>query len=358
MKSTIFTTTVSTALLCFSFLVEAKLDAAPVHAVGRRHRHHRDVHSSVIERSSELEVVQLRDVEAEIEKRAGTCQFPKDAGLVPVNPSGMNAGWAIAPDIACTPGHYCTYACPPGQLSMQWDPSANSYFAPGDGRQRGGLKCDDNGNIQKPFPDRPYCQDGAGGVSVTNKAGSAVNFCQTVLPGNESMLIPTNVQSTANLAVTTANWWNNGATHAEYFINGPGVSTADACKWGDSSKPVGNWAPYTAGMGQDANGVTTLHLGWNPVYLEDATPFKNTMPSWGVKLECQKADGSPCSDSCSIDPAIHGVNQITNPAKGGAGGCNYCIVTVPKGGKATYVVFNKGSSKRLRERRRSFPELW
>lgn len=128
------------------------------------------------------------------------------------------------------------------------------------------------------------------------------------------------------------------------------MSTADACKWGDKSKPEGNWAPYTAGMGQDANGVTTLHLGWNPVYFEFDTTFKETRPEFGVKIECQKKDGSPCADSCLIDPAIHAVNEITNPANGGAGGCKYCIVTVPKDGKAHFVVFNKGSSKRLPRR--------
>lgn len=48
-----------------------------------------------------------------------------------------------------------------------------------------------------------------------NTAGSPVNFCQTVVPGNESMLIPTNVETTAKLAVTTPNWWNNGQTHAQ-----------------------------------------------------------------------------------------------------------------------------------------------
>lgn len=182
-----------------------------------------------------------------------------------------------------------------------------------------------------------------------NKAGSVVNFCQTVVPGNESMLIPTNVETTAKLAVTTPNWWNNGLTHAQYYINPPGVSTADACKWGDVSKPHGNWAPYTAGAGQDANGVTTLHLGWNPVYLEPKAT-KTEKPKFGVKIECQKKDGSPCADSCLIDPAIHAVNQITNPAKGGADGCQYCIVTVPKDGKAHFVVFNEGSSKRLPRR--------
>jgi hypothetical protein len=43
----------------------------------------------------------------------GVCEFPKDAGLVEVTPDQKNAGWAMAPDMACEPGMYCPYACPP-----------------------------------------------------------------------------------------------------------------------------------------------------------------------------------------------------------------------------------------------------
>jgi hypothetical protein len=60
----------------------------------------------------------------------GSCQFPTDAGLVAVTPNAMNAGWAMSPDQPCKPGNYCPYACPPGQVSMQWDPKATSYSYP------------------------------------------------------------------------------------------------------------------------------------------------------------------------------------------------------------------------------------
>jgi hypothetical protein len=63
-------------------------------------------------------------------KRAGTCEFPKDAGLVAVTPGEQNAGWALSPDQPCKPGMYCPYACPPGQLMNQWDPSATTYSYP------------------------------------------------------------------------------------------------------------------------------------------------------------------------------------------------------------------------------------
>lgn len=63
-------------------------------------------------------------------KKRGTCTFPTDAGLVAVTPGSANAGWAMSPDQTCTPGSYCPYACPPGQVSMQWDPKATSYSYP------------------------------------------------------------------------------------------------------------------------------------------------------------------------------------------------------------------------------------
>jgi hypothetical protein len=36
----------------------------------------------------------------------------------------------MSPNQPCKPGNYCPYACPPGQVSMQWDPEATSYSYP------------------------------------------------------------------------------------------------------------------------------------------------------------------------------------------------------------------------------------
>lgn len=66
---------------------------------------------------------------AELVKRS-QCEFPTDAGLVAVTPHKKNAGWAMSPDQSCKPGDYCPYACPSGQVSMQWDPLATSYTYP------------------------------------------------------------------------------------------------------------------------------------------------------------------------------------------------------------------------------------
>jgi hypothetical protein len=82
--------------------------------------------------------------------------------------------------------------------------------------QDGGLFCDSNGQISKPFPDQPYCVDGTGTVGAQNTLGSTVSFCQTVLPGNEAMLIPTQVDSWSQLAVPGISYWCS--TSAEYVL--------------------------------------------------------------------------------------------------------------------------------------------
>lgn len=91
-------------------LLVALLGAAPAMA---RHSHgHRHLHKE------------------EPVKRSTQCQFPTDAGLVAVTPDAENAGWAMSPDQPCTPGSYCPYACPPGQVSLQWNPLAIAYTYP------------------------------------------------------------------------------------------------------------------------------------------------------------------------------------------------------------------------------------
>ena len=61
--------------------------------------------------------------------------------------------------------------------------------------------------MTKPFPDKPYCVNGTKAVGCKNEARGNVAFCQTVLPGNEAMLIPTDVESFAELAVPDPSYW-------------------------------------------------------------------------------------------------------------------------------------------------------
>ncbi|KAG0667882.1 hypothetical protein C6P45_005249 [Maudiozyma exigua] len=271
-------------------------------------------------------------------KRGGTCAFPNDQGMVAVQTSGKNAGWAMHADQECTYGSWCPYACAPGQLMGQWDPSVTTYSYPGS--QNGGLFCDSNGNLQKPFSDKPYCYDGVGTFIAKNQAGQDVAFCQTVLPGNEEMLIPTLVGSGASqvLAVPDTSYWAGTASH--FYVNPPGVSVEDGCKWGSTAEPWGNWSPYVAGANMDDNKNTYVKIGWNPIYLEDTSPFKNTKPSFGVRITCD--DPSKCVGlPCSIDPSQQGINQVNSgESSSGAGGADFCVVTAQDGAKANIEVFS------------------
>ena len=155
------------------------------------------------------------------------------------------------------------------------------------------------------------------------------------------MLIPTAVNGYATLANPDTSYWAGTAAH--YYINPPGTSTDTACVWGTNQNPWGNWSPYVAGANTDDSGNTFIKLGWNPIYLEPATPFRNTMPNWGVKIDCP--DGGCNGLPCSIDPSQNSVNEMVGSATDGAGGAAFCVVTVAKGSTANFVVFNSGGSQ-------------
>ncbi|KAI5950489.1 hypothetical protein KGF57_004304 [Candida theae] len=260
------------------------------------------------------------------------CKFPKKQGLVAVYEDGVNAGWAMSPDEACIPGKYCPYACSPGQLMNQWNPDAQTYQYPTS--MDGGLYCNSDGSTSRPFEDRELCVDGEGTVSVVNKASKDVAFCQTVLPGNEAMLIPTNVEHGGEqvLAVPGPDYYASTAAH--YYINPPGVSTKKGCVWGTADKEVGNWAPYVAGMNTDSNGNTFVKIGVNPKHIDD---FKEHTPDFGLKIVCDNPED--CNGlECELNPK-NGYNKAQGPYVGVSFGAEYCIVTARNHANAKIEVF-------------------
>lgn len=125
MRSRTFTASVSAVLLFTTSIVEAKHSHGHLHALFGRHQSHREQHRSTPKAGKSGVALSSPN------KRGGKgdqCQFPYDAGLVPVTPHEENAGWAMSPDQPCLPGSYCPYACPPGQVSMQWDPTATYTY--------------------------------------------------------------------------------------------------------------------------------------------------------------------------------------------------------------------------------------
>ncbi|PHH80989.1 hypothetical protein CDD82_1408 [Ophiocordyceps australis] len=266
----------------------------------------------------------------------GVCRFPTDdANLVAITPHAENCGWAMSPDQQCKPGSYCPFACKPGMVMAQWDPES-SYTYPAS--MNGGLFCDQNGQVHKPFPSEPYCKPGTGSVKVINKCQGQMSWCQTVLPGNEAMLIPTVVEDEAVLAVPGVDYWSS--TSAHFYVNPPGSGSTD-CKWGDSNSPVGNWSPFVTGANTDQSGQTFVKIGWNPIF--EGSALKSTRPDWGLRVECPEGgcNGLPCE----IHPAQPEGNVVSKMSAVGAGDSAFCVVTVARGKKAHIVVFDHAGSQ-------------
>ncbi|RKP26368.1 hypothetical protein SYNPS1DRAFT_3184, partial [Syncephalis pseudoplumigaleata] len=217
------------------------------------------------------------------------CKLPRDPLIVPITPGGKNQGWAMSVDQECKPGMYCPYACAPGYYSRQWNPQSTLKKNTMDG----GLICKSDGSLTKPFPSQPYCVRGLANVSIVNKLGKSVSACQTVYPGNEEMLIPTVVapggKSVINVLPTS--YWQK--TSAQYYVN-PAGTNANQCRWGKSSVPTGNWAPFVFGAGQGMGGITFISVRYNPDYERAG---HSTAKAYGVRIECDdpsKCNGLPC----------------------------------------------------------------
>ncbi|CAF3514080.1 hypothetical protein SNK03_011014 [Fusarium graminearum] len=291
--------------------------SAPSIVAGKSHGHHHGQHS----------VLESRP----LQKRGGQCQFPTDdPNMVAVTPDAKNAGWALSPDQECKPGSYCPFACKPGMVMNQWDPKS-TYEYPSS--MDGGLFCNEDGEIEQPFDGKPNCVSGTGSVEAVNKCGSTMSWCQTVLPGNEAMLIPTVVSSSATLAVPGSSYWCSTAAH--FYINPPGTGE-EGCVWGTEDKPVGNWSPYVAGANTESNGQTFVKIGWNPIWEDSA--LKSTLPEFGVEIQCP--DGGCTGLPCKIDPTKGQGNVGSALSAKGAGGSAFCVVTVQKGSTAQIVAFS------------------
>ncbi|KAF4966954.1 hypothetical protein FSARC_5439 [Fusarium sarcochroum] len=296
--------------------------SAPSLVAGKSHSHHHRGFGHLHPRVP---------VQSGLEKREGQCQFPTDdPNMVAVTPDEKNGGWAMSPDQECKPGSYCPFACKPGMVMNQWDPDS-TYDYPAS--MNGGLFCNKKGEIEQPFDGKPNCVKGTGSVEAVNKCGSHMSWCQTVLPGNEAMLIPTLVSSSATLAVPASSYWCSTAAH--FYINPPGTGE-EGCIWGSEDEPIGNWSPYVAGANTEANGETFVKIGWNPIW-EDSG-LKSKLPDYGMEIKCP--DGGCTGLPCKIDPS-DGEGKVGSALSAkGAGGSGFCVVTVQKGSSAQIVAFS------------------
>ena len=128
-----------------------------------------------------------------------------------------------------------------------------------------------------------------------------------------------------------------------YYVNPPGVLD-EGCIWGTPARPVGNWSPYTVGANTDANGLTFVKIGWNPIFEFEGLGLEKTLPDFGVRITCP---GGGCVGlPCEIDPTKGSLGGVISDLKAaGAGGSQFCVVTVPPGKHANIVMFpTDGSS--------------
>ncbi|OMJ21821.1 hypothetical protein AYI69_g5659 [Smittium culicis] len=255
----------------------------------------------------------------------GGCSFPWPYGnsdmVYPITVNEENRGWAMSPNQSCKKGTWCPYACAPGYYSTQWDPSATKYN--GIGSMNGGLYCDYNGVLRKPFQNKPYCAKGVFNAIIRNTLSQPVSACQTVYPGNEAMIIPSVAQpgSTVPLNVVPNTYWLG--TSSQFYVNLAG-STEKQCIWGNPDKPVGNWGPYIFGAGQAKDGNTYISVQYNPLYSE--VGFKKT-DTYNVEIKC-------LSGFCNFPEP-----KVCKCEKGVCSVANGCTVTLVGNAKAEFVIY-------------------
>lgn len=261
-------------------------------------------------------------VDAEFPDGELSCStFPSDYGAVAVDwlghggwtgvqtPGSDNGGFsniltALSGE-SCTEGSYCSYACPPGYQKSQWPTTQGST-----GQSVGGLLCD-GGKLKLTNPDlsKNLCMTGAEGITVLvqNKLSQNVAVCRTDYPGTESETVPVNAEagSSANLTCPdAANYykWQGGSTSAQYYVNPAGVSVEDACQWGSSANPWGNYAPMNLGVGY-SNGAAWLSIFQNSPTTDAKLEFTVEITGDGISGTCKYQNGQYCGganfDECS-----------------------------------------------------------
>lgn len=248
-------------------------------------------------------------------------EFPSQYGAVPLDYLGLG-GWSGLQSLTfsgnavsnivtgvsgdtCQEGMACSYACPPGYQKSQWPSSQGAT-----GQSVGGIMCQ-GGKLQltNPSLSNQLCIQGNGGVQATNNAGKVVAICRTDYPGTESETIPVELQpgQTQPLTVPDAGSyysWEGKSTSAQYYLNPPGYDASQACVWGNSGTPTGNFAPINFGVGY-SNGKTWLSIFQN-------APTTNAQYPGSVQLQgdlsgsCSYSNGQYCgatgcnSNGCTV----------------------------------------------------------
>lgn len=203
---------------------------------------------------------------------------------------------------SCTEGAYCSYACPPGYQKSQWPTTQGAT-----GQSIGGIQCK-NGKLQltNPSMSKKLCMTGATEVDikVQNKLSQNVAVCRTDYPGTEGETVPLNAQPGQSQPLTCPDAnnyynWQGGKTSAQYYVNPAGVSVNDACQWGSSANPWGNFAPLNLGVGY-SGGRAWLSIFQNAPTTNAKLDFSVEIVGDNVSGSCKYSNGQYCGDSgCS-----------------------------------------------------------
>ncbi|EMC99330.1 hypothetical protein BAUCODRAFT_65876 [Baudoinia panamericana UAMH 10762] len=202
-------------------------------------------------------------------------------------PSGTNC---------CQEGMFCSYACPAGYQKSQW-PSTQGKT----GQSVGGLLCSGGKlHLTNPSLTGNLCMTGASEVTVliNNTLSSNVAVCRTDYPGTEGETVPVNTQpnSVSNLTCPDASnyyTWEGGFTSAQYYVNPYGVPVADACQWGSSANPTGNWAPLNLGVGY-TGGNAWLSIFQNLPTTSELLNFTVEVVGDNLAGKCRYSNGQYC----------------------------------------------------------------
>lgn len=245
--------------------------------------------------------------------------FPSDYGAIPVDWMGLG-GWTgiqspgsilggygniktATHGDGCTEGAYCSYACPAGYQKSQWPTTQGAT-----GQSVGGIKCEGGKlHLTNKAMSSKLCMTGASQVEikVENKLGKNVAVCRTDYPGTEGETVPLNTNPGKTYPLTCPDAdnyynWQGGKTSAQYYVNPAGVSMEDACQWGSSANPWGNFAPMNLGVGY-SNGRAWLSIFQN-------APTTDAKLEFSVEIQggddmsgtCKYSNGQYCSQNgCS-----------------------------------------------------------
>lgn len=245
--------------------------------------------------------------------------FPEDYGAIPVDWAGLG-GWtgvqqpgsflngfaniktALTGE-SCTEGSYCSYACPAGYQKAQWPSDQGST-----GQSVGGILCKGGKlHLTNSAMSKKLCMAGTAEVDIKieNNVSDNVAVCRTDYPGTESETVPLNTKPGKTYPLTCPDAdnyynWKGGKTSAQYYVNPMGVAVKDACQWGSSANPWGNFAPMNLGVGY-SGGRAWLSIFQNSPTTDAKLDFTVEIKGGDdMSGSCKYSNGQYCSDTgCS-----------------------------------------------------------